>query len=61
MSEWFKVPLSHFVKNRGGMSERLNELVSKTMRGESLTGVQIPLPPQRNKLLFEWVSKKEAI
>ena len=37
--------------NLGGMLEWPNRLVSKTMRGESLTGVQIPLPPPRNKLL----------
>ena len=30
---------------RGGVAERLNALVLKTSRGESLSGVRIPPPP----------------
>ena len=44
------------------MLERPNRLVSKTMRGESLTGVQIPLPPlEVQNEIVEKIEKQKQI
>jgi hypothetical protein len=44
----------------GGMAERLNAAVLKTVNGETRSGVRIPLPPPYKIFIFNILGAKVA-